>query len=224
MKVFVQCLSSKKLSTLELNPSDSVLQLKTYIEEKQNISVEDQVLSYQSKPLQDQQKLQDYNIRDNSTLDLNIRLRGGSKVHCLVESPEIKKNDVNKAEISKPKSLKKKTLAKDFLKPKEDLLPEGYSDVEELQKIHLQSIDAKIDEGNTLLNEIVVNLFKNNTDVRSVIDGLNEQFQNTDLNNGFVISSDGHFLVGTYKDSIKVFNFQTKELYHNFENVESTIN
>lgn len=79
MRIFVT--SADPFSTshcLDVHPSDSVLSLKTLIEDRQHIRVSDQFLMCGCKPLQDHLTMAIYNIHEGATIHLNVRLRGGS--------------------------------------------------------------------------------------------------------------------------------------------------
>merc|ERR1711894_450557 len=103
MQLFIR---GQNLHTLTLDGSDSVLCVKNELALREGIDVDDQVLLYAGRPLENELSLEECDVVDQATLDLSARLLGG-KVHGSLARAGKVKSQTPKVDAQEKK--KKKT-------------------------------------------------------------------------------------------------------------------
>ncbi len=75
-QVFVKTLAGRSI-TLDVDPSEYVDSVKRRLQEKEGIRADEQRLIYAGKQLDDKRTMNDYCIKQESTIYMVLRVRGG---------------------------------------------------------------------------------------------------------------------------------------------------
>lgn len=76
LQLFIKSIDGKT-RTINVDPTDTIATVKEKIRDKEGIDPEEQRLIYAGKNLMDDKTIEDYNISNESTLHLVLRVRGG---------------------------------------------------------------------------------------------------------------------------------------------------
>ena len=117
MQIFVETLTGRRCSAggahsvgksaYAVEASSMVEDVKSLIQEKEGVAVAAQRLLFAGKQLEDSCSLAEYNVQEESTLTLALRLIGGGKVHGSLtragkvrnQTPKVEKQEKGKSHV-----------------------------------------------------------------------------------------------------------------------------
>ena len=121
MHILVETLNGKWLrqsylisigpTAFSVETTSTVADIKSMVQEKEGIAIEAQRILFSGKQLEGSYTLADYNIQEESTLTVALRLRGGGKVHGSLtragkvrnQTPKVEKQEKGKSHVGRAK-------------------------------------------------------------------------------------------------------------------------
>lgn len=137
MKIFVTTLRGRSI-TIEVDAESTIKNVKALIHDKEGVLPQDQRLLFSGKQLEDQCTLDYYQITNNSTLHLVLRLRGGMCIFVKTLNGKTITIEVDaEEEVSK---VKAKIKDKEGIPPHEQRLIYAGKQLEDKEKLSSYNI------------------------------------------------------------------------------------
>ena len=98
-------------SVFSVESTTTVADIKSMIQEQEGIAIEAQRIVFSGKQLDDSCVLADYNVQNDSTLTVALRVLGGGKVHGSLtragkvrnQTPKVEKQEKGKSHVGRAK-------------------------------------------------------------------------------------------------------------------------
>ncbi|KAK8796109.1 hypothetical protein WA171_004073 [Blastocystis sp. BT1] len=110
-RLYLLCLILLGTSAFSVEPTSTAADIKSMVQEQEGIAVEAQRIVFSGKQLDDSCILADYNVQDDSTLTVALRVLGGGKVHGSLtragkvrnQTPKVEKQEKGKSHVGRAK-------------------------------------------------------------------------------------------------------------------------